>query len=221
MGLIWDIFRISNFFWKLRGAILIEHGTILGSLRYLLWRLVKNDLVFHVCMLIFVVCVCTLCYTLQDIGVKCFTSMVVLLLFITIIYHYVFNRHYKVSNRQSCDNNSYCSNSLYSKIKDKDKIYVRSKIYIHSKKSMYDIVLYWVSSEFFVKSLSKKYSKIKHTCWIYKTCTRFGYTNPISTLIKSYSFLGMLKWWICCQLWYFKLSILFFCDYTNYVLYHA
>ena len=120
----------------------------------------KNDLVFHVCMLIFVVCVCTLCYALQDIGVKCFTSMVVLLLFITIIYHYVFNRHYKVSNRQSCDNNSYCSNSLYSKIKDKGKIYVRSKIYIRSKKSMFDIVLYWVSSDTAKSNTHAEYTRL-------------------------------------------------------------
>ena len=34
-GLLSDIFRISDFFWKLGGGIIIEHGTILGSLRYL------------------------------------------------------------------------------------------------------------------------------------------------------------------------------------------
>ena len=32
--LLSDIFRISDFFWKLGGGIIIEHGTILGSLWY-------------------------------------------------------------------------------------------------------------------------------------------------------------------------------------------
>ena len=32
--LLSDIFRISDFFWKLRGGIIIEYGTILGSLWY-------------------------------------------------------------------------------------------------------------------------------------------------------------------------------------------
>ena len=34
VGLLLDIFRISDFFWKLGGGIIIEHGTILCSLRY-------------------------------------------------------------------------------------------------------------------------------------------------------------------------------------------
>ena len=34
VGLLSDICRISDFFWKLGGGIIIEHGTILGSLRY-------------------------------------------------------------------------------------------------------------------------------------------------------------------------------------------
>ena len=33
VGLLSDICRISDFFWKLGGGIIIEHGTILGSLR--------------------------------------------------------------------------------------------------------------------------------------------------------------------------------------------
>ena len=33
VGLLPHIFRISDF-WKLGGGIIIEHGTILGSLRY-------------------------------------------------------------------------------------------------------------------------------------------------------------------------------------------
>ena len=35
VGLSSDIFSISDFFWKLGGGIIIEHGTILGSLRYI------------------------------------------------------------------------------------------------------------------------------------------------------------------------------------------
>ena len=33
VGLLSDIFRISDFFWNLRGGIINEHGTILGSLQ--------------------------------------------------------------------------------------------------------------------------------------------------------------------------------------------
>ena len=35
VGLLSDIFRISDFFWKLGGGIIIEHRPILGSLRYI------------------------------------------------------------------------------------------------------------------------------------------------------------------------------------------
>ena len=36
VGLLSDIFRISDFFWKLGGGIIlvIKHGTILGSVQY-------------------------------------------------------------------------------------------------------------------------------------------------------------------------------------------
>ena len=49
VGLLSDIFRFSDFLWKLGGGIIIEHGTILGSLRLLgtliCMKLLMNEII--------------------------------------------------------------------------------------------------------------------------------------------------------------------------------
>ena len=53
MGLLLDTFRISDFFWKLGGGIIFEHGTILGSLRYhKTWTLIAW-IVLNICLYIY------------------------------------------------------------------------------------------------------------------------------------------------------------------------
>ena len=47
VGLLGDIFRISDFFWKLGGGNIIEHGTILGSLQVNAWMKLCDTAMFY------------------------------------------------------------------------------------------------------------------------------------------------------------------------------